>query len=94
MSPKVSPMLHKYGKWYADWDDEEGKRHRKAFPSKARALKFQAKMRNAVALKKARHSARLATSARRGPKPSKKGRRPRTRQANSPKLRAVSQPTS
>lgn len=47
-------MQHKYGKWYADWDDEHGKRHRKALPTKKAARQFQAKMRNEVAAKKAR----------------------------------------
>lgn len=51
-------MLRKYGKFYADWDDERGRRHRKAFPTKAAALRYQSKQRQAVQSKKARPSAR------------------------------------
>ena len=47
-------MLKKYGKFYADWHDEHGKRHRKAFPTRKAALHFQTKQRNLVAAKKAR----------------------------------------
>lgn len=61
-------MLKKYGKFYADWDDEHGKRHRKALPSRRAALKFQTKMRNAVAAKKAP----LTRSSRPSSKPGRK----------------------
>ena len=51
-------MQRKYGKFYADWQDERGTRKRKAFPTKKGALRFQQKQRLAVAAKKA---PRLAT---------------------------------
>jgi hypothetical protein len=51
-------MIQKYGKYYADWEDHNGKRHRKAF-SKARDAKAYTKeMRRKAHAKKARASAR------------------------------------
>jgi len=38
---KRLPTKQKYGKWYADWRDEQGKRHAKSFDSKRAARKFQ-----------------------------------------------------
>ena len=35
-------MLQKYGKWFADWRDAEGRRHRKAFPTRRAAERHQA----------------------------------------------------
>ena len=45
-------MLNKYGKWYADWRDENGKRHAKAFPTKKAAARYSEKMSAAAAAKK------------------------------------------
>jgi len=73
--PKVSQMQKKYGKFYADWDDEHGKRHRKALPTKKRALKFQRAQRNRVAQLKAPAPAPSANSARRGARVAKRARR-------------------
>jgi len=47
-------MQKKYDKFYADWRDEHGRRHRKAFPTKARALKHQRSMQHQTTAKKAR----------------------------------------
>jgi hypothetical protein len=38
-------MKMKCGKYLADWRDRQGIRHRKAFPSKKAAEKYQTKMR-------------------------------------------------
>jgi len=38
-------MLKKFGKFYADWRDANGRRHRAAFPTEAEALAHQARMR-------------------------------------------------
>ena len=46
-------MLHKHGKYFADWLDPLGHRRRKAFPTKAQALKHQKKQRALSAAKKA-----------------------------------------
>jgi hypothetical protein len=59
-------MLKKYGRYYADWDDAQGQRHRKSFPTRKAALKFQTKQRHLTATKKARASAALRKSAPRG----------------------------
>lgn len=37
-------MLKKSGKYYADWRDTNGRRHRAAFPTEAEALAHQARM--------------------------------------------------
>jgi hypothetical protein len=71
-------MLKKYGKFYADWDDEHGKRHRKAFRAKKAALQFQAKRRNEVAAKKARPTRVSRPSSKPG---RKHGRAPATHNA-------------
>ncbi|MBZ5698999.1 MAG: hypothetical protein LAN18_10695 [Acidobacteriia bacterium] len=34
-------MEKKYGKFYADWRDEHGKRHRRAFKTAAEARAYQ-----------------------------------------------------
>jgi len=62
-------MQKKYGKFYADWRDAQGQRHRKAFPTKKQAQHFSSRMRLTEARKKARASAQSARSARRGPRP-------------------------
>lgn len=41
-------MQHKYGKFYADWRDSTGRRHRAAFATKAEAIKHQTGMREAA----------------------------------------------
>ena len=53
-------MLVKNGRFYADWEDTEGVRHRKSFPTKRGALKYQTQQRALIARKKARASARSA----------------------------------
>ncbi len=58
-------MRTKFGSYYADWRDEHGKRHMKAFPTKAAAKQHQAKMRRAIA-KKASHAAKSGPSPKRG----------------------------
>ena len=40
-------MQQKHGKYYADWRDAKGKRHRKAFTSLKEAIKHTEKMRKA-----------------------------------------------
>lgn len=45
-------MKHKYGKFYADWRDEHGVRHAKAFKLKKHAERFAKKMQAAAAEKK------------------------------------------
>jgi hypothetical protein len=67
VSPRCQ-MLKKYGKFYADWEDQFHKRHRKSFHSKAQALKFQAAKREESATKKARASAPSHKSAKPGPR--------------------------
>ncbi len=77
-------MRKKYGKWYADWRDETGVRHAKAFPTKKAAQRHTDKMRAQVAAKK---SPRPAASQ----KPSTAGRKPRREAKRRTK---ESQPTS
>jgi hypothetical protein len=62
-------MRRKAGKWYADWRDEHGRRHMKAFPTKKQALAHANKQRRIAATKKARASGPSATSAVRRPRP-------------------------
>jgi len=45
-------MKTKYGKWYARWTDDEGKRREKACKTKRAAAKLQKKMRAEAAAKK------------------------------------------
>jgi hypothetical protein len=80
-------MLRKYGKFYADWRDLHGKRHRKSFPSAHAAKAFQSKRNAETQAKKVRASAPSATSPRRG---SAHGRRKRT----TSKSRVISAPPS
>ncbi len=42
-------MLTKHGKFYADWRDTQGKRHRAAFPTRREAEEHQNRMRGATA---------------------------------------------
>lgn len=47
-------MQKKYGKWYADWRDSKGRRHRRAFDTQQEAAAHVEAMRDAQApLKKA-----------------------------------------
>jgi hypothetical protein len=59
-------MQKKLGKWYADWRDEKGRRHRKAFPSRGGALRHQHKMAKDARAKKALASGPSGSSPRRG----------------------------
>ncbi len=61
-------MKHKYGKWYADWRDEHGKRKAKAFKSKKAAQKFSHRMQLLAQAKKAPASAASLKSAKPGPR--------------------------
>jgi hypothetical protein len=69
-------MMHKAGRWYADWrdgNDRTGKRHRKGFTSRKAALRFQSKMRNAEAKKAPpRPTPRPSKSRQHGPKAARK----------------------
>jgi hypothetical protein len=49
-------MRNKYGSFYADWRDQHGQRHMKAFPTKKAALRYQAQQRALAQAKKARAS--------------------------------------
>ncbi len=62
-------MMKKYGKYYADWTDEHGKRRRKAFPTAKGAQQHQTKEARRAALKKAPASAPSRQSSRRGKPP-------------------------
>jgi len=80
-------MLHKSGKWFADWRDAQGRRRRKAFDSKPAALRYQARQRAEVLTKKVHGSAPSATS----PQPGRNagraaatGRTPPVRSSRSP----------
>jgi hypothetical protein len=50
-------MRNKYGKFYADWRDEHGRRHMKACKTKRAALRLQQKQKNAAHAKKAQAQA-------------------------------------
>jgi predicted TPR repeat methyltransferase len=57
-------MMHKGGKWYADWRDgnsRSGKRHRKAFNTKRLAAAYEQRMKNAEAKKATRPTPRPTT---------------------------------
>jgi len=87
-------MKTKYGKHYADWRDEHGKRHAKAFPTKKAALRWQRRMQLATAGKKAQASARLKQSAMRGPTPTRRGRTNAGQRRNLHRSRGTSSRTS
>lgn len=67
--------------WMADWRDAKGKRHRKGFASKQKALRFQERMTAETKAKKDRASATSPRSATRGPR--RKRAKSRTRNAAS-----------
>ena len=81
-------MLKKYGKFYADWRDHRGHRRMKAFPTKVGALRYQTKMRDLTERKKARASATLRSSRKRGLRPKQAHGTPRA--ARSPKTSPLS----
>ncbi len=66
-------MRNIFGSWYADWRDEHGHRHMKAFPSKKAAAAYTRRMQRAVAGKKARPSAQSRPSPKPGPKQRRQG---------------------
>ncbi len=72
-------LLEKYGKFYADWEDQFGKRKRKAFDSKSQALSFQTRQRKQAAAKKAQASPRSRSSRKAGARPTPKTRAKRAR---------------
>ena len=49
-------MLRKYGKFYADWEYEQGHRHRKTFATKQGAERRQGAMRRLTARPTAEHN--------------------------------------
>jgi hypothetical protein len=55
-------MKKQNGSWYADWRDAEGKRHRKAFPTKAAAENHQQRQQQKARTKKAQGLASSKTS--------------------------------
>ena len=60
-------MREKYGKFYADWRDETGTRHMRAFASRNEAQRFQNDRRAETRLrKKAQASAMLLNTLKRG----------------------------
>jgi len=59
-------MWKKNGKFYADWTDEHGKRHRKALPTEAQAKKYQRVASAEAAVKKAQPPPRSGTLRRSG----------------------------
>ena len=77
-------MLHKYGKWYADWRDESGKRKRKAFRTKNAAKRHEERMRAQAITKKEPRPARSGNSRRSGRR-HKPERKPKATRAASPK---------
>ncbi len=62
-------MKHKYGKWFADWRDEHGKRHAKAFRTKSKARAYSKRMQREAQAKKARPHKPLRKRRMRGSKP-------------------------
>ena len=50
-------MKKKSNLWMADWRDEQGRRHRKGFPTKQQAQRHQARQARDTAAKKAPPSA-------------------------------------
>lgn len=71
-------MQKKSGKWFADWRDATGVRHRKAFATRKAALKHQTRQANAAHEKKAHASAPSPSYALRGRKLSRAGHRAST----------------
>jgi hypothetical protein len=65
-------MFKKGSNYFADWRDHYGRRKRKSFPTAKKALRYQARVTNEAAAKKARASAALQTSAKPGPRRIKK----------------------
>jgi len=83
-------MIHKSGKWFADWRDENGIRRRKAFRTKATAASFQRRMQAQTTTKKAQASAPRAQSSKHGPRPQPRPNEPRP--VSSPKPSARCRP--
>ena len=71
-------MRHKFGSFYADWRDQFGKRHMKAFTTKKAAAKFGLKMRREATAKKAQAPRRLGASSRRSRKATRRATRAAT----------------
>ena len=87
-------MILKSGKFLADWRDENGRRHRKAFLSKSQALRFQHKQAHDAASKKARASAHSANLQRRGARPGRSMAASATPRSSSRKPLKASRPIS
>lgn len=88
-------MRKKYGKHYADWRDEHGVRHMKAFDTKRAAVQFQTKQRNLTQAKKVQPSAEQSgRPPRRGRKASRPMDTPRAPQKPSRATPASSASTS
>lgn len=79
-------MMKKHGKYFADWRDERGRRHRKAFPTAKRAHTYQHAQQLAASRKKAHRSeAAQRQSSRPTRKHSRRSTSPRASRANSRK---------
>jgi len=65
-------MRTKFGSHYADWRDEHGKRHMKAFPTAKAARTFTATMKRKVATKKGQTPRALPSSSKRSLRATKK----------------------
>jgi len=68
-------MRTKFGSFYADWRDQHGRRHMKAFPTKKQARAYAAKQRKLVAAKKAPASRPSKASSRPGRKATRRATR-------------------
>ncbi|MBI1750165.1 MAG: hypothetical protein HY234_15650 [Acidobacteria bacterium] len=64
-------MLKKHGKYFADWRDERGRRHRKSFATAHEAKKYQTKQQSTAAAKKAPASGPRGKSSKHSPKHSR-----------------------
>ena len=85
-------MLRKLGKYFANWRDEHGVRHRKAFASADTARRHQRSMQRQVATKKSQASGASANSVRPGRKAATLKRSRRSR-SSSRRISALSRPT-
>lgn len=75
-------MQRRYGKYFADWRDANGVRHRKAFPTAQEARQFAKKMaevarKNRLAQRRPLRRPLRSTSTRKGTTPTPRHRSPR-----------------
>jgi hypothetical protein len=83
-------MRKKYGKYYADWRDQHGKRHMKAFPTAKAAKRYAEKQRKDTAAKKHRAERPSRKSSTRGRKATRKRTHAAKPATASPKHSALS----